>query len=150
MYKFLCPFKFNQSAFHELFTMYNKRLGYKIELISLKTKKTDDISQKKHYEYQQFKQYINYPSFIVLDEKGEQYSSYQFAMYLQQCHQQAHVPIVFAIGGADGIDEALSSKAHKKISYGRCTWPHKMVVAMLAEQIYRAHSIIEGTPYHRE
>ena len=57
--------------------------------------------------------------------------------------------LAFAIGGADGHDAALRDRADHLISFGRMVWPHLLARAMLAEQLYRAASILAGTPYHR-
>jgi 23S rRNA (pseudouridine1915-N3)-methyltransferase len=58
-------------------------------------------------------------------------------------------PVCFLIGGAEGLDAAVLSRAHHVLSLGRMTWPHMLVRAMLAEQIFRARSISAGHPYHR-
>ena len=55
----------------------------------------------------------------------------------------------FAIGGADGLDPALRDRADHLLSFGPMVWPHMLARAMLAEQLYRAASILAGTPYHR-
>ncbi len=57
--------------------------------------------------------------------------------------------IAFLIGGADELDPSLRDRADHAVAFGRMVWPHLMVRAMLAEQLYRAASILAGTPYHR-
>ena len=57
--------------------------------------------------------------------------------------------MAFVIGGADGIDPALRAKAEFSLSFGRMVWPHMLVRVMLAEQLYRAATILGGGPYHR-
>lgn len=85
---------------------------------------------------------------IVLDERGEQPTSPDFANRLAEFRDQAR-DICFVIGGADGLDPSLRARADWQISFGRMVWPHMMVRVMLAEQLYRAASILAGAPYHR-
>jgi 23S rRNA (pseudouridine1915-N3)-methyltransferase len=58
-------------------------------------------------------------------------------------------PLCFLIGGAEGLDAAVLARADYSLSLGKLTWPHLLVRAMLAEQLYRARSIVAGHPYHR-
>lgn len=86
---------------------------------------------------------------IALDERGQMLSSPEFAARIAGFRDQAR-DIAFVIGGADGIDPALRDRAALTISLGRMVWPHMLVRVMLAEQIYRATTILGGSPYHRE
>lgn len=85
---------------------------------------------------------------IVLDERGDQPTSPDFAARIATFRDQAR-DICFVIGGADGIDPSLRSRADWQISFGKMVWPHMLVRVMLAEQLYRAVTILAGTPYHR-
>ncbi len=85
----------------------------------------------------------------ILDERGKTLSSPDFATMLASWRDQGRQDIVFVIGGADGIDPTLRTKADAAISFGAMVWPHMLVRAMLAEQLYRAASILAGAPYHR-
>lgn len=85
---------------------------------------------------------------VVLDERGDQPTSPEFAQKLGGFRDQAR-DICFVIGGADGLDPALRNRAEWQISFGRMVWPHMLVRVMLAEQLYRAATILAGTPYHR-
>jgi len=87
---------------------------------------------------------------IVLDERGKQFSSRDFATKLQRFEEGGAGEIAFLIGGADGHGEAVLARADLKLSLGALTWPHMMVRAMLAEQLYRAQAILAGHPYHRD
>jgi 23S rRNA (pseudouridine1915-N3)-methyltransferase len=58
--------------------------------------------------------------------------------------------VAFLIGGADGLDAALVDQAQETLAFGPQTWPHALVRAMLAEQVYRATTILAGSPYHRD
>lgn len=84
----------------------------------------------------------------ILDERGKTLTSPQFAELLGRWRDQGQSP-AFIIGGADGIDPALREKADLALSFGSMVWPHMLVRVMLAEQLYRAASILAGTPYHR-
>ena len=84
----------------------------------------------------------------VLDERGRQMPSPDFADQLARWRDDAR-DVCFAIGGADGLDPALRERAEAGLSFGAMVWPHMLVRVMLAEQLYRAASILAGTPYHR-
>ncbi len=86
---------------------------------------------------------------VVLDERGKTLSSPEFAAQLAQWRDSGRQDVAFVIGGADGIDPALRSRADLAISFGRMVWPHMLVRVMLAEQLYRATTILAGGPYHR-
>lgn len=86
---------------------------------------------------------------VVLDERGLMLSSPEFSEKISGWRDQAR-DVAFVIGGADGIDPSLRQRADLAISFGRMVWPHMMVRVMLAEQIYRATTILGGSPYHRE
>lgn len=85
---------------------------------------------------------------IALDERGDQPTSPDFAARIATFRDQAR-DLCFVIGGADGIDPSLRSRAEWQISFGKMVWPHMFVRVMLAEQLYRATTILAGTPYHR-
>lgn len=85
---------------------------------------------------------------VVMDERGAQPTSPEFAQRLAGWRDQAR-DVCFVIGGADGIDPALRDRADLAISFGRMVWPHMLARVMLAEQIYRAATILSGSPYHR-
>ena len=85
----------------------------------------------------------------VLDERGKVESSPAFADRLAGWRDQGRGDVAFVIGGADGIDPALRSRADHAMSFGKMVWPHMLVRVMLAEQLYRAASIEAGSPYHR-
>jgi 23S rRNA (pseudouridine1915-N3)-methyltransferase len=86
---------------------------------------------------------------VALDERGCHLTSPAFADRLRQWRDDGVADIAFIIGGADGLDPALREEARLLLSFGSMTWPHMLVRAMLAEQLYRAQQIILGHPYHR-
>lgn len=87
---------------------------------------------------------------VALDERGEALSSMQLAKRLEHWRDGGKREARFLIGAADGHDEAERNKADLLLSFGPATWPHLLVRAMLAEQLFRATSVLANHPYHRE
>jgi 23S rRNA (pseudouridine1915-N3)-methyltransferase len=87
---------------------------------------------------------------IVLDERGQALSSVELARKLETWRDDDKREARFLIGAADGHGEAQRSDADLLLSFGPATWPHLLVRAMLAEQLFRALSILANHPYHRE
>lgn len=85
---------------------------------------------------------------VTLDERGRVISSPEFAGLLAGWRDQGR-EMAFVIGGADGISPDLRGKAETSVSFGAMVWPHMLVRVMLAEQLYRAATILGGGPYHR-
>jgi 23S rRNA (pseudouridine1915-N3)-methyltransferase len=86
---------------------------------------------------------------ILLDETGKAMGSHAFATLLAAWRDEGAKRLVLAIGGADGHDPALLAHADRVLAFGPATWPHQLVRVMLAEQLYRAATILSGHPYHR-
>ncbi len=87
---------------------------------------------------------------ICLDERGTAWTSERFAGWLRdQADSGATDTINVAIGGADGLDPELVASANAVLSLGQMTWPHQIVRVLIAEQLYRAMTILAGHPYHR-
>lgn len=86
----------------------------------------------------------------VMDERGRVESSPRFASRLAGWRDGGRSDLALVIGGADGIDPALRAEADFALSFGAMVWPHMLVRVMLAEQLYRAASILAGAPYHRD
>jgi 23S rRNA (pseudouridine1915-N3)-methyltransferase len=87
---------------------------------------------------------------VLLDEKGEQLSSLQIAELLGRWRDDGVAEVRLCLGAADGFADTDRAAADKLIAFGKATWPHMMARAMLAEQLYRATSILANHPYHRE
>lgn len=86
---------------------------------------------------------------ILLDERGRNFSSRDFANKIGAVRDGGQRGLLIAIGGPDGHDPALREQAETVLSFGAQTWPHQMVRIMLGEQLYRAATILSGHPYHR-
>jgi 23S rRNA (pseudouridine1915-N3)-methyltransferase len=87
---------------------------------------------------------------IVLDERGQALSSVDLAKKLEEWRDSGKREARFLIGAADGHDDEQRRQADLLLSFGPATWPHLLVRAMLAEQLFRAASILANHPYHRE
>ena len=87
---------------------------------------------------------------LALDEHGKTFGSEDFAHRLARWRDDGKSSVSFLIGGADGLDSELLRGADLTLSFSPLTWPHQLVRIMLAEQLYRATTILSGHPYHRE
>lgn len=130
--------KAKDSPEQELMREYLKRLPWKTACKECK----DDVGLLAACE--------GYDRLVALDEKGKTLSSREFADQLGRWQQQGHSSFAFVIGGADGLGDAVLRKAHFTWSLGRVTWPHMLARALLAEQLYRAWSMLTHHPYHRD
>ncbi len=87
---------------------------------------------------------------VALDERGQSLSSTELSKKLDSWRDEGKREVRFLIGAADGLEEEQRRKADLLMSLGAATWPHLLVRAMLAEQLFRATSILANHPYHRE
>ncbi len=87
---------------------------------------------------------------ILLDERGAEWSSRQLAEKLAAWRDDGLGCAAFWIGGPDGASQSLKDQADERLAFGRQTWPHLLVKAMICEQVYRAMTILSGNPYHRD
>jgi len=135
----------------ELFTHYTKRLPWKVSVQELTVKKQLPDAERKLAEGELLLSVIkDSEQVIALDEHGKDWTSQQFAGHLRGLQDKGTASLAFVIGGADGLSGPVQKRANMSLSFGRMTWPHMMVRMLLAEQLYRAQSILSGHPYHRE
>ena len=87
---------------------------------------------------------------ILLDERGKEFTSVEFAGFLQERMNHSTNDIIFAVGGAYGFSPEVYARADKKISLSKMTFSHQMVRTIFTEQLYRAFTILRGEPYHHE
>lgn len=126
------------------------RLFGRSELREVEERRTLPASELKAREAELLIQSIPKGATVVaLDGRGQGLSSEAFASRLAKWRDGGVADLAFAIGGADGLDKTVIDKAAMVLSLGAMTWPHLLVRAMLAEQIYRAATILQGHPYHR-
>lgn len=86
----------------------------------------------------------------ALDERGKVMTSPAFADLVARWRDEGRGDVAFVIGGADGLAPDLRAEADQLLSFGKMVWPHMLARVMLSEQLYRAASILAGSPYHRE
>lgn len=129
---------------------YEARLPWKLKLVSSEpTAATTAQRQEKEAQWL-LENTATCGVRIALDERGETLSSREFAALLEKYQTQARLPVGILIGGPDGLNDTARGACEKLISFGRMTWPHLLVRGMLMEQLYRAHSIHQNHPYHRD
>jgi len=134
-----------------LFEHYLQRITFSIQLREVEERKRLSGDKLKLREAELLSGQVPDGAMIVaLDERGKNFSSPEFATHLGNWRDEGVRELVFVIGGADGLDKTLCSRAGLVLSFGQLTWPHMLVRGLLAEQIYRAQCILSGHPYHRE
>jgi 23S rRNA (pseudouridine1915-N3)-methyltransferase len=87
---------------------------------------------------------------VALDERGKALSSRDFATRIEVWRDAGARDVAFLIGGADGLGDAVRARADLVLNLGRLTWPHMLVRALVAEQVFRAQCILSNHPYHRD
>ena len=87
---------------------------------------------------------------VLLDEKGKQFTSREFAQKLDSYQNNSIKKICFLVGGAYGFSEEMYQRANEKISISKMTFTHQMIRLFFVEQIYRADQILQGKPYHND
>ncbi len=122
-----------------------------IELTELKNTKALTPDQQKSKEAELILKKISPTDHVILlDEKGSELSSSQFAAYLDKKAISSVQNLVFVVGGPYGFDQIIYQRANDKLSLSRMTFSHQMVRLFFVEQLYRAFTIIKGEPYHHE
>ncbi len=124
----------------------------KLEILSLPKKlQTTDVQQtKKLEEALILKKLQSNHTLVLLDERGKSLDSLQWAQQFQQFMNQGTRTLVLLIGGAFGVSEAIREKASQVWSLSKLVFPHQLVRLILAEQVYRAFSILNNAPYHHQ
>jgi len=135
---------------------YVKRLKHyaRVELIDLpelKNTKALTADQQKTKEAEMiFKKITPTDYVILLDENGTEYTSQQFANYLEKKGINSTSNLIFVVGGPYGFDSSVYQRANDKLSLSRMTFSHQMIRLFFVEQLYRAFTIIKGEPYHHQ
>lgn len=144
--------KDRRSEFAAAISRYQKQLPWSVEVIEKEPKKPNaPTAQRMADEAELLLAAAQGAQIkIALDERGKNLSSPQLAQHFERWKSESLTDITFFIGGADGLDKSLLNQCDLKLSFGQMVWPHQMVRVMLMEQIYRAHSILSGHPYHRQ
>jgi 23S rRNA (pseudouridine1915-N3)-methyltransferase len=122
-----------------------------ITLADLRNTKSMPVAEQKVREGRKLLESVGAEDFmIVLDEKGKEFSTAEFAGQLEKIFLQSKKRIVFAIGGPYGFSADVYKRADMKLSLSRLTFTHQMVRLLFAEQLYRIFTVIKGDPYHHE
>lgn len=149
MFSIIAVGKMRREAELELVDRYAKRIRPRLSIIEVNESKgtPEEVKLK---ETQALLNAVPDRSVVIsLDEGGKNYSSLVFANKMQKWIEESR-PISFLIGGAEGLHSAAIQRSDLILSLGSFTWPHMLVRILLAEQIYRAQSILQGHPYHRQ
>jgi 23S rRNA (pseudouridine1915-N3)-methyltransferase len=140
-----------RAASSDVYEDYARRLTWPLELREVELRPAPPPQKRKIREAEKLLAAAPTGAVLVaLNEKGETLSSRDFALKLGAWRDDGVADIAFLIGGADGLDPSVKEKAALVLSLGPMTWPHLLVRGMLAEQFYRAQSILTGHPYHRK
>jgi 23S rRNA (pseudouridine1915-N3)-methyltransferase len=137
-------------------SLYEERLKHytsysKKEIPDIKNSSSLSKEQVKEREGEQIlKNLTETDELVLLDERGAQLTSEDFALRVERWSVRGVKKIVFAVGGAYGFSDALYKRANEKISLSRMTFSHQMVRVIFLEQLYRAFTIIKGEPYHHK
>jgi 23S rRNA (pseudouridine1915-N3)-methyltransferase len=130
---------------------YAKRISRYLPLVLDELKDEKDATQeagRRREGERLLKQVPSQAVLVVLDERGEQLDSRQFAAYIEKQRDSGTFEIAFAIGGAYGLSEDVRKRAGKVLALSAMTFTHQMVRPFLLEQIYRAMTILNNEPYH--
>lgn len=148
--------KTDAGYFVDAINEYKKRLvhyiPFEMEVIpDIKNVKNMSEIQQKEKEGELILKFLQPGDYLVLlDEKGKDFTSLQFAAYLEKKMHTIPKRLVFIIGGPYGFSEAVYGAAFEKISLSKMTFSHQMVRLIFIEQIYRAMTILNNEPYHHE
>ncbi len=134
----------------DLFTQYARRLTPPLTLKEVEEKRPLPVPERKTREAELLLAAIPQGAVVVaLDERGKSLGSEVFAERMGRWRDDGVGDVAFLIGGADGHGDAVRARADLLLSFGAMTWPHMLVRAMAAEQLWRAQAILSGHPYHR-
>ena len=141
-----------QTQFNRYFDLFNasaRGLGMPpMAVLEIGEGRSHSPVERKDAEAEELLKKVGGSRLVVLDEEGKLLTSYEFTAMISRLRDEA-LDVAFAIGGPDGHGDALKKAAHLTLSLGRMTLPHSLVRIVLAEQLYRAMTIMQGHPYHR-
>lgn len=150
--------KIKESFYREALSEYQKRLGRycRLEIVEVADEPAPEkasLAQEeliKEREAQRILKRLRENSFVItLEITGKKYDSERFAKELENLALAGRSQLVFVVGGSLGLHRSVSERADLKLSFSDMTFPHQLMRVILAEQIYRAFRIINGSPYHK-
>ena len=136
-------------AIAELVARYLERAPWQVRLRAIEAGGSASPQRRREIETRRLLAALEGAYAIVLDERGRAMSSEAFAAMLARLAEEGHGRVAFVIGGAEGLDPCVRARADLLLSLGPMTFPHRLVRLLLAEQLYRAGTILAGHPYHR-
>ena len=135
--------KTKEPAIAALTEEYLKRVSRYAQVEGIALRDEQDLLAKSHSPKSGAKSTL-----VLMDSRGKEFSSEQFAKFLGDYQDRNPLPLVFAVGGADGFSDAVHASAQHVISLGKMTLAHELARVVLLEQVYRAFTILKGHPYH--
>ncbi len=148
--------KTDSSFIEQIVTQYAKRINHYCKfsittLADVKNTKSLTVKQQRTAEGDMILRQISDSDFVaLLDERGAEFRSVEFALWLQKRMNSGVRRLLIVIGGPYGFSEAIYERANAKVSLSKMTFSHQIVRAIFAEQIYRAFTILKNEPYHHE
>ena len=148
--------KTTDASLIQLEEIYKNRLKYYVSfevlvVPELKNTKSLSIGEQKEKEADLLLKILDAnDDIILLDEKGQQFTSVEFSTFLSKKQQTSYKSVTFVIGGAYGFSDRIYSRASSLVSLSKMTFSHQMVRVFFLEQLYRAMTIQKGEPYHHE
>ena len=148
--------KTDDQAFTQIIEDYKKRVNFHISfdinvVPDLKNRRNlSEKEQKKEEGIMILKSLQSSDHVVLLDDKGKQYSSIEFARFMEKKMNAISKRLVFVIGGPYGFSREIYDRANEKLSLSKLTFTHQMVRVIFAEQLYRAMTILKNEPYHHE
>ena len=152
--KLICIGKTDAEYLKQGIAVYEKRLthytGFEIiEIPDIRNSKNMSEAQQKEAEGKKILDLINNTDkLVLLDEKGKEFTSEKFASFFEKQLLQSIRSLVFVIGGPYGFSQELYERAGEKLALSQMTFSHQMIRLFFVEQVYRAHTIMKGEPYH--
>ncbi len=142
--------KLKRSPLQAAFDDYTTRLSWPVAVHEIAAAKGPTPAKRREMEAAKLQHHTSSASVVVaLDKDGRDLTSEKLAAPIGDWQVSGRADVAFVIGGPDGLDDDLRRRADLILAFGDATWPHLLVRVMLAEQLYRAASILAGHPDHR-
>ena len=141
--------RLRDAALKDLFAAYSKRLPWPLTTIEIAERSSGPAPVRIRREGEDLRRRLPDGPLIALDRSGIDLTSEALAEVVARYRDEGAATVAFAIGGAEGHAPETLAAADLVLSFGKATWPHRLVRVMLAEQLYRASAILAGHPYHR-
>ena len=148
--------KTDTAVYRDLIADYQKRIGFYLSfdaeyIPDIRRRKGLSEAEQKVQEGKLILKRLQASDYVVLlDDKGRQYSSVEFARWIEVKGRHVSKRLVFVIGGPYGFSEEVYARANERLSLSKMTFTHQMVRLIFVEQLYRALTILKGEPYHHE